>query len=110
MRHGLAPRHLETALQSLVHDGILKGIRGPRGGYELARRRQDVTANDILQVAGTIEETEHLARSDLLIKVVLPALSPAELEFGLALSHISIEDMARRAESLCRRASNGRQE
>ena len=110
MRHGLAPRHLEIVLQSLVHDGILNGIRGPRGGYELARGRQDVTVNDILQAAGTVEVTEHLAGSDLLIKVVLPALSPAELEFGVALSRISIEDMARCAESLCRRASNGRQE
>ena len=39
-RHGLPPRHLESVLQSLVRDGILKGIRGPRGGYELARERQ----------------------------------------------------------------------
>ena len=36
-RHGLSPRHLETVLQSLVRDGILKGTRGPHGGYQLAR-------------------------------------------------------------------------
>jgi Rrf2 family iron-sulfur cluster assembly transcriptional regulator len=42
-RHGLPPRHLESVLQSLVRDGILKGIRGPRGGYELARDRRGVT-------------------------------------------------------------------
>jgi DNA-binding IscR family transcriptional regulator len=28
-RHGLRPRHLESVLQSLVREGILKGIRGP---------------------------------------------------------------------------------
>ena len=39
-RHGLPPRHLEPVLQALVRDGILKGIRGPRGGYELARERR----------------------------------------------------------------------
>jgi hypothetical protein len=33
MRHGLPPRHLELVLQSLVRGGILKGIRGPHGGY-----------------------------------------------------------------------------
>ena len=48
-RHGLRPRHLESALQSLVRDGILKGIRGPNGGYQLARDRRGVTANDILR-------------------------------------------------------------
>ena len=36
-RHKLPPRHLEPVLQALVRDGILKGIRGPRGGYEKFR-------------------------------------------------------------------------
>ena len=36
-RHNLPPRHLEPVLQALVHAGVLKGVRGPRGGYELAR-------------------------------------------------------------------------
>jgi hypothetical protein len=30
-RHGRPPRHLESVLQSLVHVGILKGIRGLHG-------------------------------------------------------------------------------
>jgi hypothetical protein len=34
-RHTLPPRHLETMLQALVRAGILKGVRGPRGGYEI---------------------------------------------------------------------------
>ena len=57
-RHGLPPRHLEWVLQSLVREGILKGIRGPHGGYELARERRDVTANNILRAAGTVHEAE----------------------------------------------------
>ena len=50
-RHGLPSRHLESVLQSSVREGILKGIRGPRGGYELARERSGITANDILRAA-----------------------------------------------------------
>ena len=100
-RHGLPPRHLEPVLQALVRDGILKGIRGPRGGYALARERQRVTVNDILRAAGTVEESDKRpAGSELLNKVVLPALSNAELEFGIALSRINLEDMARSAETL----------
>ena len=38
-RHHLPPRHLESLLQTLVRAGILKGMRGPRGGYSLARER-----------------------------------------------------------------------
>src|SRR5215831_12262779 len=64
-RHGLPRRHLESVLQSLVRDGILKGIRGPHGGYELARERRYVTANDILRAAGTIHEAEVEPNSEL---------------------------------------------
>jgi Rrf2 family transcriptional regulator, iron-sulfur cluster assembly transcription factor len=106
-RHGLPPRHLESVLQALVRDGILKGIRGPHGGYGLARERGRVTANDILRAAGTVDEIdEQPADSELLNKVVLPALSTAEQEFGVALSRINLEDMARHAESLKTRAGS----
>ena len=100
-RHGLPPRHLESVLQALVRDGILKGIRGPRGGYELARERRLVTANDILRAAGSVEDTdERPADSELVNKVVLPALASAEHEFGVALGRINLDDMARSAETL----------
>jgi Rrf2 family protein len=100
-RHGLPPRHLEPVLQALVRYGILKGIRGPRGGYELARDRRRVTANDILRAAGTVEDAEiSHAGSDLLTKVVLPAMASAEQEFGIALARISLEDLARDAQAL----------
>jgi Rrf2 family iron-sulfur cluster assembly transcriptional regulator len=105
-RHGLPPRHLESVLQALVRDGILKGIRGPRGGYELGRESNRVTANDILRAAGSVEDTnEEPADSELLNKVVLPALSAAEQEFGIALSRINLDDMVRGAETLKPRAS-----
>jgi Rrf2 family protein len=105
-RHGLPPRHLESVLQALVRDGILKGIRGPRGGYELARERGRVSANDILRAAGSVEDVdERPADSELVNKVVLPALAGAEQEFGVALSRINLDDMAKSAEAL---ASFGR--
>jgi Rrf2 family iron-sulfur cluster assembly transcriptional regulator len=100
-RHGLPPRHLEPVLQALVRCGILEGIRGPRGGYELARDRRRVTANDILRAAGTVDEADELHDgSDLLTKIVLPAMANAEEQFGIALSRISLEDLARDAQTL----------
>jgi Rrf2 family transcriptional regulator, iron-sulfur cluster assembly transcription factor len=98
-RHGLPPRHLETVLQALVREGILRGIRGPRGGYELAREREHVTARDILRASGTAEPAVNGPISDLMAKVVVPALSAAENEFVQALSRITLDDMALLAES-----------
>ena len=50
-RHELPPRHLETLLQQLVRAKILKGVRGPRGGYELARERRRISVGDIVRAA-----------------------------------------------------------
>src|SRR5882757_3933799 len=75
IRQRLPPRHLEPVLQALVRHGILKGIRGPRGGYELARERRRITADDILRAAGTADELNEMsiADSNLVSKIVLPA-------------------------------------
>jgi Rrf2 family iron-sulfur cluster assembly transcriptional regulator len=94
-RHRLPPRHLEPVLQALVRQGVLKGVRGPRGGYELAREPRRITAHDILRAIGTIEETTNGAasRSALLSQVVVPALTQAETVFSGALGHINVEDL-----------------
>jgi Rrf2 family transcriptional regulator, iron-sulfur cluster assembly transcription factor len=105
-RHGLPPRHLESVLQSLVRDGILRGVRGPRGGYALARERTGVSVNDILRAAGTVDGLDDEPRSELMERVVIPALSAAETEFGRALSRISLDDMVRNAEDLARGAED----
>ena len=99
-RHGLPARHLEAVLQALVRDGILKGVRGPRGGYELARERHRITADDILRAASASEdEAQPLSSSsDLLKQVVQPAVAQAERAFSAALRSINVEDLARRAE------------
>src|SRR5204863_8669826 len=83
-RHRLPPRHLEPVLQALVRHGILKGTRGPRGGYELAREQRRITADDIVRAAGTAEEADDIPinGSALLGQVVLPALAEAERSFA----------------------------
>jgi len=101
-RHNLPARHLEPVLQALVRMGILKGIRGPRGGYELARERRRITADDILRAAGTIEETDDaaIACSALVEQVVLPAVAQAERAFSTALNRINLDELVKRAEPL----------
>ena len=101
-RHQLPPRHLEPVLQALVRDGILKGIRGPHGGYELGRERDRITADDILCAAVAADDDEDFALpgSLLLSEVVRPALDETERTFSTALGRINIDDMVKRAEML----------
>ena len=91
-RHGLPPRHLEPVLQALVREGILKGMRGPHGGYELARDQRRITAADILSAARTIDDGNEppIPGSSLVNQVVAPALAEAENAFSNALAHISV--------------------
>jgi Rrf2 family protein len=101
-RHDLPPRHLEPLLQALVHENILSGVRGPRGGYSLARPPQKVTVAEVLRAAGTVDEgaDPNASRSMLLRDVIVPALAAAVQAFAMALDKVSIADLVDRAEQL----------
>jgi Rrf2 family protein len=102
-RHNLPARHLEPVLQALVHEGIFNGVRGPRGGYELARDRKRISVADILRAAGRVgEEDTSPTGSRILEQAVLPVLAEAERAFAAALSRLSLDDIVRRAETLPR--------
>ncbi|KUL93047.1 Rrf2 family transcriptional regulator [Bosea sp. WAO] len=102
-RHELPPRHLETMLQALVKAGILKGVRGPRGGYELARERRRITAGAIVRAAMQANSDENLPplpRSALVESVVGPAVQSA-LDACLAtLDAVTVAELCQQAESL----------
>ena len=101
-RHKLPPRHLEPVLQALVRDGILRGVRGPHGGYELAREHRRITADDILRAAGSTEDDGDppLPNSSLVSDVVRPALGRGRARiFDCAQPHqYRRHDQARRDE------------
>ncbi|HEY7242477.1 MAG TPA: Rrf2 family transcriptional regulator [Xanthobacteraceae bacterium] len=99
-RYGLPTRHLEPLLQALVREGILRGIRGPRGGYHLGRPGSNITVERILRTVRTTEDAHEisLAQSQLLSKIVIPALGRIERTFSAALARISIADLTRSAQ------------
>jgi Rrf2 family protein len=101
-RHHLPPRHLEPVLQALVHEGILKGIRGPRGGYELARPQDAISAEDILRAASNAENVDETPTDGSLLvdAVVWPALREAERVFSTALARINVQEMMQQAMTL----------
>ena len=101
-RLALPPRHLEALLQSLVHANILKGVRGPRGGYELARERRRITAASILRAVSSAAGGDPGEAPDCLLvrQVVAPIVEAAGKVFLDKLETITIDDICRRAEDL----------
>jgi Rrf2 family protein len=98
-KYKLAPRHLEPLLQSLVHAGILKGIRGPHGGYQMGREASQVTADEIYAAAMSLSHAIHplFEPNPLISDVVLPTLQSAHDKMTGSLKLISIETLAQRA-------------
>lgn len=95
-RHDLPPRRLETLLQALVRAGILKSVRGPAGGYELARERRRLSVGEIVRVALRAEEEEDQAPA-LLVAVLEPLIAETEEASLQRLDAITLEDLYARA-------------
>lgn len=100
-RQGIPRRYLEQALQQLVRHGILIGVRGPRGGYRLARERRRITVGDIVRVVRKMETSDDpikdTAGSELGVKVVRPLWTELQLDVMGRLDAISIDDLCDRA-------------
>src|SRR5215469_16819522 len=102
-RHKLPARHLETLLQGLVHAKILRGVRGPRGGYELAREPKRITVGEIVRAAMSLSTAPPVdlgANSVLLERVIEPAIRGASETVLADLDSITIEQLCETAVKL----------
>jgi len=100
-RQDIPRRYLEQALQQLVREDILIGVRGPRGGYRLARERRRISIGDIVRAVRRMETADDplqdTAGSELGIKVVRPLWLEMQGEVMKQLDQVSIDDMCNRA-------------
>ncbi len=100
-RQGIPRRYLEQVLQNLVRAGVLTGVRGPRGGYRLARERRRITLADIVRVILEMEArddpTDGADGSPLGLEVVRPLWREMAEDCMEQLEKITIQDLCNRA-------------
>jgi Rrf2 family protein len=99
-RQGIPQRYLEQVMQQLVRAGILKGVRGPRGGYTLARERRRITVGEVIRVIEAANEEmsdEDDTMSDLGQQVVRPLWQQVRDDAMERLNKINLEDLCREA-------------
>ena len=101
-RQGIPRRYLEQALQKLVRAEILTGLRGPRGGYNLARERRRISIGDIVHVMRNTNQTddplENKNGSELTLTVIRPIWQNIETEMMANLNEISIDSLCQQAQ------------
>ncbi len=102
-RQGIPQRYIEQVMQRLVRAGILKGVRGPRGGYRLARERRRVTVGEIARIVYALEDRQDPGArengSALGRTVVGPLWRELQDEQMARLDAITIEELCKRAHS-----------
>ena len=94
-------RYLEQSLQKLVKANILTGVRGPRGGYQLARERRRISVGEIVRIVTDLE-TENvventLTDSEISGKVLSPMWGKIQNTTLEQLDKITIEDLCIKA-------------
>jgi Rrf2 family protein len=102
-RQGIPQRYLEQVMQQLVHKGILKGVRGPKGGYTLARERRRITVGDVVRIVDQIDaeaDSEPVSQAELGEKVVGPLWTDTRDAILERLDRVTMEDLCRRARKL----------
>ncbi|HKJ73210.1 MAG TPA: Rrf2 family transcriptional regulator [Alphaproteobacteria bacterium] len=100
-RQGIPQRYLEQVLQQMVHAGILKGVRGPRGGYRLAKERRRLTVGEIVRVVSALEGNgdakDAQVTSSMGTKVIKPLWDELLDDIMQRLDELTIEDLCDRA-------------
>lgn len=89
---GRLPRHLEPSMQLLVKGGLLKGTKGPKGGYTIAKEKRKITLSDILQILEPEDDT-FASSSDINNKIIIPLYKNIKKQNFEYLGKTTIEDI-----------------
>lgn len=101
-RQGLPPRYLEQIMQKLVRAGILRGVRGPRGGYVLAKERRKVSVAEICDVIKQMDslDVDALEQTNIGGKIVYPLCKELEESLQERLESLTMAVMCEQASDL----------
>ena len=98
-KQGLPPRYLEPLMQKLVKSGILRGVRGPQGGYVLGRERRRIALKDICDVVAEEKDLPDTG-TPLGLLVLKPEVHALIGQWESSLAEVTIATLCDRANAL----------
>ncbi len=97
-KQGLPSRYLERVLQKLVHEGVLRSVRGPRGGYVLAKERRRITVGEVYRIVlESDDELDHNRLTSIGESVIQPICMTATNKLLDHLDTITIAQLCEKA-------------
>lgn len=103
--NGLSTRYLEPIMQCLVREKVVRGVRGPKGGYFLIKERRRITLGDIFRLMRAFEQEPDTKKSSKQIEtyigknVICPLWAELENELLDTLDATTIEDLCQKMEA-----------
>jgi len=108
-RQGISPRYIEQIFICFKKAGIIRTVRGPKGGYMLDKKPEEVSIGDIIRaIEGNIElvgcksttaggEDECVVRTQCVTAPIWNELNSKVSDF---FDSISIQDLCKRGKNL----------
>lgn len=94
---GVAVRYLEPLLQRLVKAQILRGVRGPKGGYFLARERRKINLAEIIDVVSGLSKKALPPESALRTQITAPIWGESKQLILKRYQEITLADLCEKA-------------
>ena len=85
-------------MQELVHKNILKGTRGPKGGYSLAKEKRKVNLFEIYTVILATENKFHntMSETEIRKKIISPLILNVSNKIASTLQITTLDDLCKK--------------
>jgi len=103
---GVSRKYLYNLLTNLKTAGLVRAVRGAGGGFELTRKPEEITANDVVQtLEGPLTLVHCIDEGRNCDRIETCASREVWLEMGKALDKVlsgfTLEDLAQRQRAKC---------
>ena len=100
-RQGIPDRYLEQMLTSLRRGGLLRSIRGPKGGYQLMRSPAEIQVSEVVQILeGDPQQRETASRDTPEFQVLHGLASEVQSARQALLEGTSLQKLIERRDGL----------
>jgi Rrf2 family protein len=95
-RHNISPQYLEQLLSRLLRSGLVRAIRGQKGGYVLARPPYEITLMEVLEaLEGPLAIARTMPQSDEFLEFAQQTEAAVRRALNFPLSDVLARQEAR---------------